>query len=363
MDASNFNFRQLTLAREYRGYSQSDLCKKVPGLSQPNLSKFEKGFGGISPLVLTQLINVLGFPESFFYERITNSVESAHFRKRSGITQKQRAYIDNNIKLIGFTVDKMTESIEWPEYRFTSFDVEDYSPEYIAEYLRKKVGLKPDEPVADIHQLLESNGILVVEFEFECAGFDGVSLITDSGVPLIIVERKMPNDRKRFTLAHELGHMVMHAMCNDPISIHRDREDEANRFASEFLMPASRIRNSLFGLKLNDMGKLKQYWLTSMASILRRAYALECIDKNRWSYLNIELSRRGWKTNEPIEVYIDSPSYFKKAYKLHKEDMEYTDVDFINGFSLPADIIRSFFHDPGQIRVLRNLNANRIQIA
>jgi len=41
------NHSQLTLAREYRGLTQTELSKAVQGLSQSNLSKFEKGLGGL----------------------------------------------------------------------------------------------------------------------------------------------------------------------------------------------------------------------------------------------------------------------------------------------------------------------------
>ena len=53
--------KQLKMAREYRGYSQSELAKQIEGLSQANLSKFEKGFEGMISneklIVIMQLLN------------------------------------------------------------------------------------------------------------------------------------------------------------------------------------------------------------------------------------------------------------------------------------------------------------------
>lgn len=352
---TKLNHRQITLAREYRGYTQSELSKKVSGVSQSNLSKYEKGLGGLSDDAVDKIISYLDFPKSFFYYNIFNNIQYAHYRKRSTITKQLRTSLSTDLKLIGFIIDMMSDSLEWPEYNFSSFDVENgHFPESIARFLRKKIGLKEIYPVENIIQLLEENGIIVVEYDSPTDKFDGVSFTTDSGVPVIVINKYFSNDRKRFTLAHELGHLVMHILNDTPISEYRDKEDEANRFASEFLMPESAILNSLYGLKISDLGQLKSFWLTSMASIIYRAKELKAIDDNRAKYLNIELSRRGYKKKEPIQVSIDEAVLFKAAFSMHKNDLDYSDNDFVNGFSLPIEIINNFFrkNSTSKLRVL-----------
>ncbi len=81
--------------------------------------------------------------------------------------------------------------------------------------------------------------------------------MTDGGYYVIIINKNFSNDHKRFTLAHELGHLIMHTSNEFLISEYRDKEDEANRFASEFLMPSDAISNSLRGLKLQYLVELK----------------------------------------------------------------------------------------------------------
>src|SRR5690606_17280228 len=113
-----------------------------------------------------------------------------------------------------------------------------YTPSYIANHTRKLLKLKPNEPVRNICNLLESNGIIIVEIDaFE--KFDGVSFVTDGGNPVIVINKRFSNDRKRFTIAHELGHLLMHSIDNPAIPLHRHKlkEGEANEYASEFLMP------------------------------------------------------------------------------------------------------------------------------
>lgn len=336
------NYKQLTFVREYRGYSQTELASKIAGLSQSNLSKFEKGLGSLSSDVMSRMIEFLGFPEAFYEKNISNKAENAHYRRKSGMTKKERSDIEYSNKLIGYIVDQMSESVDFPNISIRMIDIENgFTPEHIAQYTRKYLGLK-DEPVRDIITLLERNGIIVIELDQDVDLFDGVSFMTDEGYYVIIINKNFSNDHKRFTLAHELGHLIIHTSNDFLIPDYRDKEDEANRFASEFLMPADVIANSLRGLKLQYLVELKRYWLTSMASIVRRAKDLKCITKDKYQYFSIELSRRGYRKSEPIGVYIDAPNIYYEAYRLHKDELEYSNQEMASAFNLPIDVLTKF---------------------
>jgi Zn-dependent peptidase ImmA (M78 family)/DNA-binding XRE family transcriptional regulator len=338
------NHQQLTFAREYRGYTQTDLSSTIDGLSQPNLSKFEKGLSTLSEELLLKIVSFLDFPLEFLSKNISNESETAQYRKRTTVTKRQRTDIEHSYKLIGYLVDEMALSLLWPEFTFKTLDIEDgYTPEYIASYTRRFLGLKPNEPVRDICNHLEVNGVIIVELDaFE--KFDGVSFVSDGGYPIIVLNRNFSNDRKRFTIAHELGHLLMHSINNPSIPKHRKKEleTEANIFASEFLMPEESIKGSLYDLKLSYLAELKRYWLTSMSSIIRRAYYLNCIIKDTYTYLNIEFSRKGLKKNEGFDVYIDEPALFRKGYSMHKNELAYSDFEMAKGFSLPVDVIKRY---------------------
>lgn len=56
------DYRQLTIAREYRGFTQSKLSGMIEGLSQSNLSKYEKGLGTLSEDLVLQDNGGIGFP-------------------------------------------------------------------------------------------------------------------------------------------------------------------------------------------------------------------------------------------------------------------------------------------------------------
>lgn len=346
------NHKQLIFAREYRGYSQTELSSKIAGLSQSNLSKFEKGIDSLSIEVINSIISFLDFPKEFFYKQIYIVSDNAHYRKKATIKKSEKINLENNNKLIGYVIDQMSDTIEFPEFKFREIDLEDgYTPSAVAKFTRKTLSLK-DQPVKDIINLFEKNGIIVIEFDTPISLFDGVSFTTDQGYKVIVINKNMSNDRKRFTLAHELGHIIMHSSSSFLISDYRDKEKEANEFASEFLMPEEFIRNSLMDLKLSYLKDLKYLWLTSMASIIRRARDLGCIKADKYQYYNVELSRKGYKKEEPFTVYLDSPKIFDTSYRLFKDQLDYSDFDLANAFSLPIDIIQSIFKpNSGKLKV------------
>lgn len=342
-----FNHSQFVFAREYRVMSQTELSKQIKGLSQSNLSKFEKGFDVLSDEIINTLITVLDFPLSFFQKNINNDIEIAHYRKKSGITKAIKIQIESNNKIIGYLVDQLNDSIDYPEFSLKPLDPEEYTPQEVARYTRKLMGLNKREPIFNIFNHLESNGIIVIEFDDVVDKFDGVSFITDKGIPVIIINKNFSNDRKRFTLAHELGHILMHITGDFPTPTHRNekqKEIEANVFASEFLMPEEAIKNSLVGMRLYDLAPLKKYWYCSKQSIIRRAKDLKGIPENKAKYFMIELSRMGERKNEKTIVDIDKPVVFKNAYELHKKELQYSDEELGRAFALPSDVIKKYFN-------------------
>lgn len=338
----NVNYKQVTFAREYRGVSQTELSKAVQGLSQSNLSKFEKGLGGLSEEVLKRIFDFLNFPISFFERKIQTSLETANYRKKSSISKALIQEFETACMMLGYIIDELSDSIDFPEFTLKTIDIEDgYTPEQIAIFTRKNFRIPADEPIEDMFRLIENKGVIIFEM-LTNEKFDGISLFTKKGFPVIVLNKRMSNDRKRFTLAHELGHLIMHCSCDFPVPEYRDKEQEANRFASEFLMPSKAIRSSLENLMYRDLHSLKKYWLTSKSSIVRRAYDLGAIDKERYKFFNIELSRNGERKKELEWVEIDQPKVYEEAMRLHFEELGYSKDDLAEAFSLPIDVMENF---------------------
>lgn len=351
------NHSQFVFAREIKGLNQTQLVKSISGLSQSNLSKFEKGFDVLSDEKIQKLIDYLGFPKSFYQLKISNNAELAHYRKKSGLTKALKTELECNNRMLGYIVDKLSESVFFPDFTLKPLDPEYYAPEEVARYTRQLIGLNKDEPVVNIFHLLEDKGIVVIELKNVTEKFDGVSFVTDNGIPIIIINKNFPNDRKRFTLAHELGHVLMHNSGDFPVPEHRtlnEKENEANRFASEFLMPKDAIKNSLVDLRLYKLASLKKYWRTSKASLIRRAKDLKSIPESRAKYFMIELSRCGERRIEKTLVEIDKPVSYKKAYNLHRNDLEYSEDELAEAFYLSKEMINKYFNfnDKPKLRVV-----------
>ena len=351
------NHKQLTFDSEYRGYNQTRLASEIPGLSQSNLSKFEKGIPTLSDELIYKIIKFLDFPEDFLYLELYTKSINAHYRKKSKILKTEKIELDQTIKIISHLIDEMSESLDLPEFGLQQIDVEDgYSPSYIASYVRRRLNLR-DKPVKDIFSILESQGIIIVPINTDINSFDGVSFITEYGFPVMVINDNMSNDRKRLTIAHELGHIIMHSE-DFLISEFRDKEKEAFEFAAEFLMPEVAIKNQLMNLKLSELVGLKRYWLTSIASLIRRARDLKCIDQDRYIYFNTELSRSGYKKKEPVEVVIDKPTIIKSAYELYTTQLDYSATELSDVFNLPLDIIQKFFASHSEKNKLRIISMN-----
>ncbi len=149
---------------------------------------------------------------------------------------------------------------------------------------------------------------------------DAVSWWVPGLNPLFFVNDALPPDRERMTLAHELAHMVMHD------SIRPEMEDEANRFASEFLMPSADIAHSLSVKSLHDLARLKPYWRVSMAALLKKAETLGKVDPGRARYLWVQLSKHGYRTREPAELDPprEQPMLLQELIDLHASSLGFT---------------------------------------
>lgn len=152
----------------------------------------------------------------------------------------------------------------------------------------------PVGPVYDLIGWIEASGCVVIEEDFDTARVDGLSQWVGDH-PVILMNISSPTDRKRLTLAHELGHLCLHS-----VEVTEHMEAEANAFAAEFLMPAEVIRSQLRNLSIGRLYDLKREWGVSMQAIIERAYSLKVMTATQRTSLYKRFSSMGWRTREPI---------------------------------------------------------------
>ncbi|MFN7491885.1 MAG: ImmA/IrrE family metallo-endopeptidase [Cyclobacteriaceae bacterium] len=342
----------LILARESRGISQSELAARI-GISQGKLSKSEKGEQGLPKEAFELICQTLDYPETFFFQKTpTSPVSHYYYRKRVTIPQKVMVQIEAVVKILRQNIDSLIEAVDLPEFKLQAFDPESSSPEEIARKTRYLLNIEKG-PVPSLVNLLENNGIMIVKTDLFNEKIDGLSTISDKGIHIIFLNERMPNDRQRFSLAHELGHILMHF---DIPTISENVEEEANRFASEFLMPQEEIVNSLRQLTFAKLGELKRYWKVSMKALVKRAKDLKTINDKQYRNFQINFSKKEMSKSEPIPLSEESPYILNEVVKLHLNELGYSPGELANVINLnPQEFEHRFLvTERPRLRVLRN---------
>lgn len=343
------NYRQLQLARESRGYTQTKLTSEVENLSQSNLSKMEKGLLPIPKDTLLRIATTLDYPIDFFYKRSQlTPIGTFYYRKRVSLPKSTLMLIEAKRDIVRLAIDELSKSVEVKECTLPLLEVTpDRTASDIARIVRNSLKL-PKGPIKDLIRVIEDAGIIVYEMDFETDKLMGFSIYTDSGQPIIFLNRSMPNDRKRFTLGHELGHLAMH------ISFDLDIEDkiieqQADEFSSEFSMPLLECYKDLVNLRLNNLGTLKAYWKLSKSAIIRRALTARTITPERYQYFMIELSRMGERKQERGSVELDSPMLLKQMVDIHTNDLRYSTEEMSSMLGLSCKDYLQLFRAPAKI--------------
>lgn len=316
--------RMLVLARESRGLTQKQLVDKIDNLNQGNYSKMEKGLLKVPNDTLLGIAKVLDYKPGFFNKKsVSTPISSFYYRKRLTIGKKELSLLESQLDIIRIAIDDLFDSVEVPLFDLPKYQVTSkLSASDIAIRIREFLKV-PKGTIRNLVRILERAGIVVYFIKANTEKFDGITLITDNGQPVIFINESLSNDRKRYTICHELGHLIMHIPFS-PLPQDQDEESEANEFAGEFLMPFLDCRNDLMDLRYSKLGILKSFWGVSKAALIYRAKEIGGITQERFTNLFIELSKNGERKNEVGFVDIDVPTMIDLAIKTHENDYSYS---------------------------------------
>lgn len=335
----------LALARDARGFTQTEMVAKLKGtISQAKLSKIENGLLGPSADDVRAIALALDFEEKFFFHPHTRRSEPVTYhRKRKKLAKKDWAKIYAKAEVHRILAALMLRSVELAPSAAhpPSIDPDEYDGR-IAEIARavRQAWSLPRGPIDDVVSVLENAGIIVVAFDFGTELCDGFTQhATDGMPPVVFINTKQPKDRMRYSLAHELGHIVMHRLPNP------DMEKQANQFASEFLMPTQDIMKDLYGLSLDRFMALKLYWKTSMAALIRKAFDTGKLNESRYRYFMVQMGKRGWRSTEPVELtnVRERPRVVMQMVRSHLGPLEYTLEDMSRLTGLRPDEIEAMY--------------------
>lgn len=284
MDNNNIFGRRLNRARLINGLSMEDLSRMVsPTVSRQAINKYEKGQSMPDSSMLISLSNVLGVKPDYFFRPFTVEVDKVMFRRKNSFPAKDALTIKEKVReeLERYLeVEQLcgTESKTTVDKHHVS-DMTDVLN--AANDTRHRFGLGTDG-ITNVIEVLEDNGIKIIEVS-EDESFEGLSGYANDSIPLIVINSRADSEHKRFTLLHELGHLVL--KFADEIS-DREAENMCNIFASELLLPSdiliSRLGKNRHDISLAELTDIQKQFGISIDSIMASLSRNEVITRRRY---------------------------------------------------------------------------------
>ncbi len=269
------------------------------GVSRNAVYKWERGEDVPRQSILIKLARLFGVDMDFFFREVHVEICASAYRRKASMAKKVQDCVEARIaseleKRI--FVDSLFVERASPKFSIGSHRIESMSDvENAADQVRMSWGLGFD-PIGSVVSAVEEHGVKAVMID-GVEGFDGFSCVANESIPVIAVPAGLSGDRQRFTLASELGHMVLDTAPDV------DEEKAALRFAGAFLAPRKAVISELgpqrSRLDIDELAILKRSYAMSMQAWARRAFDLGIIQRKAYESLFRTFSARGWRKEEP----------------------------------------------------------------
>jgi Zn-dependent peptidase ImmA (M78 family) len=289
--------KRIKSARTLAGLSLRELSEKLEGLVSYNaISKYEKAIMMPDSKVLIQMAHAMNVKPDYFFRPFTVEIGNIEFRKRS----KLRVKAVNSIK--EDVTDTISRYIELEQFLNLSSEFESPVKNRIINngndvenavniILEKwKIGINA---LPNVIELLEDKEIKVIELDAKLE-FDGLSGWANGKIPIIVVNKNFPIERKRLTALHELGHLML-SFADD--LEHKTIEKLCHRFAGAMLMPEETFLLELGGarkrISVPELKAIKETYGISIQAIMARARDLDIISQERYIDFRIWINKGG----------------------------------------------------------------------
>jgi Zn-dependent peptidase ImmA (M78 family)/DNA-binding XRE family transcriptional regulator len=344
---STANFRLVRLAREMREMSQTKLASES-GVPQAMISRIE---GNIKPATdpeLRQLATALRLPIEFFLEP-DSPAAAPMFRKRAIRSQTMTRTIQARINTAVLAARRIIDAgveIDTP-FTFPAPGEIPAEEPIDAAYLLRRAWRMPNGRVDNVTALIEGAGgvVLHVDFASDAVSAAFISTLGDSRLWFLVNTRETSGDRIRLSLAHELGHAVMHRYL--PVHDERVQEPQAYEFATALLLDPDEFNRAVDrDLTLRRARDLKRAYWVSIQAIIKVARDRRLITAERYTSLYKQVSARGWRRDEPDTIPIEQPTIWPAVLDVQRSRHGYSDDDLALIARLtPEDLISLFPRD------------------
>ncbi|MDI9874101.1 helix-turn-helix domain-containing protein [Flectobacillus rivi] len=270
-------------ARILQAMSLQDLADRI-GVSKQMISKYEKGDSIPSSKMLIKLAKALEVKMDYFF--LSSSVElgEINFRKKNSFSIKKINSLKEKIKieLSNYleieNILQINNSFENPIKRrkvSATNDIEEIVSDLRIEW---EIGF---DPIHNIIQLLEDKEIKIIEINEPENNFDGLATIINGKYPVVVLNKTFSVERKRFTLLHELGHLLLELPECDV----KFEENICNRFAAEFLFPQNLVikefGNKRESISFRELVEVQKKYGISIRAIIYRLKDANIFSENR----------------------------------------------------------------------------------
>lgn len=294
-------------ARLLNGYSLQGLADALGNkVSKQAIHKYEKGEVIPDSEMLSMLSEALNVRPDYFFRKLTVELGSIEYRKLKKMPAKEER------KIIEQTREYLSRYLELEEilgitYSFSN-PLADFSAisnyeqvDDAAMQLREAWDLGTG-PIFNIPELLEDKHIKVVAIDADVA-FDGLQTWVNGNIPVIAYNKNISGklDRVRFTLLHELGHLLLKF---DEQLTENEKEKLCHQFAGSMLLPKNILREELGNhrarLSVIEIGNIKKQYGVSMQALVYRANILGIVNDHYTSQFFNMMKQMGWRKEEPI---------------------------------------------------------------
>lgn len=294
-------------------------------MSAPAVSKYEKGqiipsseklieFANVYGVKVLDLLKTYNAPEMKFNSfRKKQRLQGQNLELLKEIIQNK---VSDYIEVIKLNTIKSND-IKLKKYSCYSYE----DIEKLTTNFRKDYNLSINQPIADLINILENLGIVIIQIdnsEERFSDFDGLSEVVNN-IPIIAILKDNDGARQRFTIAHELGHLVL-----DIKNKQLEEEKMCNKFAGALLMPKDAVIKE-FGISRNNISfyelkAFKKEYKISMSAIVYRLKELNIITEYLFRKINISFNSMGIKKKEPISIVPEESYQFKRL--VHKLEVD-----------------------------------------
>ncbi|MCS6266804.1 MAG: ImmA/IrrE family metallo-endopeptidase [Vampirovibrio sp.] len=324
-------YLKLQQLRRLEKLSQKEMAT-ILGVSQSFYSQLEKGIKDLNLQHKAKLCEHFDMPISFFEiasrEPYIISLHEGNFYKRASINKSILESFEAICGLIQMVLRQFENHLAanpLPEIGYSNCD-----PIELSNELRKFYGLGM-QPLDNqsLMDLIEDAGVYLVPMDFNGAKIYGFSFDNrETNSKVIVYNKHKSANLINFTLAHELGHLLLHSKT---LKDSAEKEKEAHEFAANFLVPEQVFRKYARNLTAKQFMNLKSYFHVPIKSLIIRAKDLDIITAERAKYYFIELARLGWNSEEPNPQPMGKPSMFEDHF-----------VELIDGFENNEEKINNF---------------------